>query len=100
VIIGPYGVNGVPLRRVNQRYVIATSTKVALDGVDVSKVDDAFFAREKDNKDGKVSAERKTVQDAVDSKLKANISKVEFLEAFLKARFSLRKNDKPHLMKF
>ncbi|RYY68783.1 hypothetical protein EON63_24420 [archaeon] len=35
---GPYSVNGVPLRRVNQRYVIATSTKVSLTGVDVSKV--------------------------------------------------------------
>jgi hypothetical protein len=32
---------------VNQRYVIATSTKVPLAGVDVSKIDDKFFAREK-----------------------------------------------------
>lgn len=31
----------------NQRYVIATSTKVALTGVDVAAVDDAFFKREK-----------------------------------------------------
>ena len=33
--IGPYSVNGVPLRRVNQRYVIATSTKVPLKNVNV-----------------------------------------------------------------
>jgi large subunit ribosomal protein L6e len=38
--------NGVPLRRVNQKYVIATSTNVSTAGVDVSKIDDAFFKRE------------------------------------------------------
>ena len=27
---GPYSLNGVPLKRVNQRYCIATSTKVDL----------------------------------------------------------------------
>ena len=40
---GPYGVNGVPLKRVNQAYVNATSTKVKVGKVD--GVTDATFAR-------------------------------------------------------
>merc|ERR1712176_1330522 len=38
LVSGPYKINGVPLRRVNPAYVIATSTKV-----DVSKVDVGFI---------------------------------------------------------
>ena len=46
LVTGPFKVNGVPLRRVNQRYVIATSTKVDVAGADVAAVGDAYFKRE------------------------------------------------------
>jgi large subunit ribosomal protein L6e len=35
LVSGPFKVNGVPLKRVNQAYVIATSTKVELDATKV-----------------------------------------------------------------
>ena len=44
---GPYKINGVPIRRVNQAFVIATSTKVDITGVDCAKFDDAYFAKTK-----------------------------------------------------
>lgn len=50
LVTGPFKINGVPLRRVNSRYVIATSTSVDLEGVDVAKFDDKYFAREKEAK--------------------------------------------------
>ncbi len=51
LVTGPFKVNGVPLRRVNARYVIATSTKVDLAGVDDSIVKKAgesgYFTKDK-----------------------------------------------------
>lgn len=98
--------NGVPLRRVNQRYVIGTSTKVPLDGVDVSNIDDAFFAREEktdapvEGRGTVTSDARKAAQKSVDDKLIANIAKVDMLQAYLQAKFSLSGSDRPHALKF
>jgi large subunit ribosomal protein L6e len=105
-MIGPYTLNGVPLRRVNQRYVIGTSTKVPLDGIDVSAIDDSFFARDAkqaapvEGRGTVTSDARKAAQKSVDDKLIANIAKVEMLEAYLQAKFSLSGSDRPHTLKF
>ena len=48
---GPYKINGVPLRRVNQAYVIATSTKVELGNSQVpAKFNDDYFKNKKADK--------------------------------------------------
>lgn len=54
---GPFRVNGVPLRRVNQAYVIGTSTKVDISGVNVEKFNDKYFAKETQKKKSKGEGE-------------------------------------------
>lgn len=57
VDLGPHKINGVPLRRVNQAYVIATSTSVSVAGVATDKYVDEYFVAKKDAKKGKTAAE-------------------------------------------
>lgn len=51
LVTGPFKINGVPLRRINSRYVIATSYKVDISGLDQKKVDEVaqpkYFTAEK-----------------------------------------------------
>jgi large subunit ribosomal protein L6e len=51
LVTGPFKVNGVPLRRVNARYVIATSTRVDISGVDAKTLEKVsspdYFTKEK-----------------------------------------------------
>merc|ERR1712203_1194770 len=46
LVSGPYALNGCPLRRVNQRYLLATKTKLDVSGVTIPEhVNDAYFKR-------------------------------------------------------
>lgn len=56
-VAGPFKINGVPLRRVNQSYVVATSTKVDISGVNTDKFDDKYFAKEAEKKKKKTEGE-------------------------------------------
>ena len=47
LVTGPYKINGVPLKRVNQAYVIPTSTKVDVAGVKLDTLQDKDFERPK-----------------------------------------------------
>lgn len=49
--------NGVPLRRVNQAYVIGTSTKIDISCVNVEKYDDKYFMKESKKKTRKGETE-------------------------------------------
>lgn len=120
LITGPYSINGVPLGRVNPAYVISTSSKVALDGVNVN-IDDSFFKKSKrftknelknasehrlkQVEEGKASEnkfkeELKAAQKAVDGKLLDNIKKVEHLRGYLGTRFTLTNGSRPHELRF
>ncbi|KEG08125.1 putative 60S ribosomal protein L6 [Trypanosoma grayi] len=50
VISGPMKYSGVPIRRIDSRYIIATSTKVDLKGVDTGAITADVFARPKQEK--------------------------------------------------
>ncbi|KAG8384073.1 hypothetical protein BUALT_Bualt04G0080100 [Buddleja alternifolia] len=50
LVTSPYKINGVPLRRVNQTYVIGTSTKVDISGVNIEKFDNKYFAKQVEKK--------------------------------------------------
>ncbi|KAF2866991.1 ribosomal protein L6e-domain-containing protein [Massariosphaeria phaeospora] len=118
LITGPFKSNGVPLRRVNHRYVIATSTVVDITGVEDEVLDrvskDEYWAREK--KEGKgeeeffgdaEAAQKKETdpqriedQKKVDKVIVANVKKVADLEAYLGSSFSLSSSERPHEMVF
>ncbi|ODV86469.1 hypothetical protein CANARDRAFT_232185 [[Candida] arabinofermentans NRRL YB-2248] len=114
LISGPFKVNGVPLRRVNARYVIATSTTVDVSALDLAKFNVAYFAKEKTPKSTKsekeffgegaakkeVNAERVNDQKIVDKALIAEIKKTSLLKQYLASSFSLKSGDKPHAMAF
>ncbi|KAF7824513.1 60S ribosomal protein l6-like [Senna tora] len=114
-VSGPFKINGVPLRRVCQSYVIGTSTKVDVSGVNVDKFDDKYFAKPAEKKKKKtegeffeaekeeksvIPQEKKDDQKTVDSALIKAIESVPELKAYLGARFSLQSGMKPHELVF
>lgn len=113
LVTGPFKLNGVPARRVNQAYVIATSTKVDVSKVDVSKFDDSYFKSaekkqrtkrgeaeffEDEPKKKELPADYIANQKAVDAAILSGLS--DDLKSYLSTRFTLRSGDRPHLMKF
>jgi len=116
LVTGPYKINGVPARRVNQAYVIATSTKIDISKVKVDakynddyfrkpkkepkkKSETEFFATEAKKKKA-VAPHRKDDQKALDSSILEIVKKTPYFEQYLGSRFSLNKNQAPHNIKF
>ncbi|XP_059143303.1 large ribosomal subunit protein eL6-like [Physella acuta] len=118
LVTGPYHLNGCPLRRINQIYVIATKTKLDIKSVKVpERVNDEYFRRLKSKKpkhtEGDifntkkevyaVNDERKEDQANVDRQILEVIRKnpeKKLLFGYLGAMFSLSNNQFPHKMVF
>jgi len=113
LVTGPYKVNGVPLRRAQQKSCIATSCKVDVSGVTIGKeINDAYFKRSKaakkaedgifEQKEEKftASAQRKADQKSVDASIIAQVVKTPFLKGYLRSPFGLSSGQLPHKMKF
>ncbi|KAF9226561.1 hypothetical protein BS17DRAFT_491067 [Gyrodon lividus] len=117
LVTGPYKINGVPLRRVNQAYVITTSTKVDLEGFQLDpKINDAYFAKGAVKSATSAEAEffeegkpkpkepfpeaKSADQKGVDKAVIAAVQKQANLAKYLKATFGLTKGQFPHQMVF
>merc|ERR1739844_207661 len=118
LVTGPFKLNGAPLRRVNQRFLLATSTKVDVSGVKVpASIDDKYFARIKAEKSAKKegdifdakkegykpSEQRKKDQAEIDKLVLAAVKahkEGKALKQYLKAPFALSKGQFPHKMSF
>merc|ERR1712227_996393 len=119
LITGPLKLNGCPMRRINQNYLLATQTSVDVFAVKVPEnVNDDYFKRAKAPKakkteggdiftakkeEYKVSDARKADQEMVDKQVLEAIKKHPegaSLKAYMKAIFSLSKGQFPHTMAF
>nr|CAB3265728.1 60S ribosomal protein L6 [Phallusia mammillata] len=115
LITGPFKINGVPMRRINQVYVLATKTKIDISGLKIpERVNDAYFRRKKlaKPKHGKgeifetgqekytVSDERIEDQKVVDNQILPTIKAAQFMEGYLASKFGLQTGEYPHKLVF
>lgn len=118
LVNGPFFLNSCPLRRISQRYVISTKTRVNLKGVSIPEhINDAYFKRADKKKARKTegdifakqeekyqpSEQRKQDQVTVDKLVKAALKKTNegsLVSKYLKSYFALRSHQYPHRMRF
>lgn len=115
LVTGPYKINGVPLRRVNQAYVIATKTTLDISKVKVdAKFGDDYFKRpakaaskkseseffNEESEKTEISADRIADQKAVDAAVLEAVKKTPTMKEYLNAKFSLTRGQYPHQMQF
>ena len=113
LVTGPYKYNGVPLKRVNAAYVLPTNTKLKINEDVAKNVNDKVFNRVKierkkeedffednEKKKGRITEDRKKLQNEVDTVVKKAVDEVPMMKEYLRNRFALKNGDKPHLMKF
>lgn len=116
LVTGPFKFNGCPLRRINQRYVIATKTKIDVSSVKIAdSINDNYFRRirakapkdasifDKKTEEYKPSETRVKDQVEVDNQLLKAIKSHEdgkLLRGYLGSLFSLKNKQYPHEMIF
>merc|ERR1712061_509372 len=118
LITGPMKLNGCPMRRINQQYLLATQTSINVTGVKVPEtINDDYFKRAKAPKGKKEggdiftqkkeeynpSEKKKTDQADMDKQVLEAIKKhpeAAALKSYLKHIFALSKGQYPHTMSF
>lgn len=118
LITGPFSLNSTPLRRVSQRYVIATQTRVKLDKVEIPEhINDLYFRRQllknQNRGEGDIFAakkpkyvateQRQKDQLTVDKAVRTAISQHKdkrLLFQYLRSYFALSSSQYPHRLSF
>lgn len=117
LVTGPYKINGVPLKRVNKAYVLATRTRINLDNIpSLNKIYDDNFKRvtlpkDKDTDSVIITVERKEItarvtderrnnQNLVDTEVLKAIRNVNYIRNYLQFKFTLQNRQSPHNMVF
>ncbi|CAH0595291.1 unnamed protein product [Chrysodeixis includens] len=122
LVTGPFAFNSCPLRRIPQRYVIGTSTKIDLGDFKLPEnLNDDYFKKNKKSAKRSVkrkqgedifaskkekyvpSEQRKSDQKLVDDAVVKAIGKradKKVLRGYLKSSFGLRSSQYPHRMRF
>merc|ERR1711881_836578 len=109
VVTGPMKLNGCPMRRINQIYLLATETSIDVSddffkrarAERVKKGEGDIFTSKKE--EYKPSEQRKADQDNVDKQILEAITKhpeAASFKSYFKATFSLSKAQYPHKMPF
>lgn len=125
LVSGPFKLNGCPLKRMHQKFVIVTRTKIPFDGVKVPKhLNDRYFKSKKvtsskgkktkqggnifakgkkttSNKPNRVRGEdQRTVDKQVLTAIKEKMGDKKTILAYLGSFFFLRNHMYPHKLKF
>lgn len=125
LVSGPFKLNGCPLKRMHQNFVIVTRTKIPFDGVKVPKhINDKYFKAKKvssskgkktkqggnifakgkkdaNNKPNRVRGEdQRTVDKQVLKAIKEKMGDKKTILAYLGSFFFLRNHMYPHKLKF
>lgn len=125
LVTGPFKLNGCPLKRMHQKFVIVTRTKIPFDGVKVAKhINDKYFKSKKtssskgkktkqggnifakgkkstDNKPNRVRGEdQRQVDKQVLTAIKEKMGDKKTILAYLGSFFFLRNHMYPHKLKF
>jgi len=116
LITGPWKINGAPLRRVNQRYVIATRTKLDISKVKLdATINDHYFRRikTKTSKDAGIFDQKKEEYQPSEQRVKDQVSVDQQILTAIKAHpdgkafrgylsslFQLKNKEYPHQMIF
>lgn len=118
LVTGPYSLNQCPLRRISQRYVIATSTTINISKVEIpAHINDAYFKRsekkQQNRGEGDVfavkkekyvpSEQKKADQANVDKAVRTAMSQQKekkVLFSYMRSFFALSSGQCPHRLHF